>query len=81
MVRYGERIGSAEQRMARPGDYVAVQVVSAAAGSLTCELLGLTTISDFVGVHGSTTPSRIYDGHVSKDPTIMQIESAVHAVA
>jgi len=42
------------------GDYVAVQVVSATAGTLTCVPLGLTTIGSFVSHHGGTTPRQIY---------------------
>lgn len=41
---------------AQPGDYVAVEVVAASAGTLTAKPLGRTTLQDFVQLHGSAAP-------------------------
>lgn len=41
---------------AEPGDYVAVEIVSASAGTLTARPVALTTLREFVAVHGSCNP-------------------------
>jgi len=43
-----------------PGEYVAVQVVSATAGTLTCVPIERTSIADFVDKYGSTTPTQVF---------------------
>ncbi|BDA45610.1 CDK5 regulatory subunit-associated protein 1 [Coccomyxa sp. Obi] len=45
--------GKAAVRM-RPGDYVAVEIVSATASALQAQSLGLSSIAGFVALHGST---------------------------
>jgi MiaB/RimO family radical SAM methylthiotransferase len=45
---------------AQPGDYVAVQVVEATGGTLHAVPLGRTSITQFVGVHGSAVPLQTF---------------------
>ena len=49
-------IGAAQVR-AQPGDYVAVEVTAASAGTLTATALAVTTLQEFVAVHGSCNPT------------------------
>ena len=48
-------VGAARMR-ARPGDYVAVEVTAASAGTLKARALAVTTLRNFVAVHGSCNP-------------------------
>lgn len=47
---------SGSEANATPGDYVAVEVVSASAGTLKARPIALTTLMEFVAVHGSCSP-------------------------
>lgn len=47
---------SGNEALAVPGEYVAVEVVSASAGTLKARPLALTTLREFVAVHGSCSP-------------------------
>jgi len=48
--------GGLEHVRVQPGDYVAVQVLSATSGTLTATGLAVTTLQQFVVVHGSCNP-------------------------
>lgn len=60
-------VGAAKVR-AQPGDYVAVEIAAASAGTLTARALAVTTLQEFVVVHGScnpmVSPQRERGGHV-----------------